>query len=89
MESPYVERDISRRRRCLLTVKEMLRDALRLIRSKRRSALRENAKIVRRVYGYTSRRGKRKKSPTKAVVDSIPKIGRSPGVPGEGDQTDS
>lgn len=71
------------------TNKELLRDALRLLKKKSRAASNEDRKAERKAYGYTASRRKRQKGAVKTTPGSKPETGRGPGVPGAGDQEDS
>jgi len=71
----------------MATTKEVLRDALRLIREKKRGALREDEKALRKAYGYTRIGGKRKKTAVKTTNGGKSETGRGAGVTGEGDKT--
>lgn len=71
------------------TNKELLRDAVRLLKKKRTAALNEDKKAMRKAYGYTTVRRKRTKGSTKAATGSESETGRGTGIPGEGDQADS
>ncbi len=73
----------------MATTKEILRDALRLIREKKRGALREDEKALRKAYGYTRISRKRAKTAVKTINGGVKEAGRNTGVTGEGSETPS